>query len=296
MTDPIETTARKAGFDALRVAVDERSVGKLPKITCKACSDKRCQEHAPSRCQVCKQFMTPRHIHVDFFGHAGVTDRLLAVDPEWRWEWGEDDVAPDGGLVPSKALSVERDDDGYPRMMSIRLTVLGVTRREFGYVARGKAEPFKELISDALARAAMRFGVALELWSKTDLESQADDPGADDASPAPQGPARPCPLCGFDLTNEPLKKQDGAYVHKQCPVPAPREAGGAEGGAPPSGPDAAPPGRGAQDAGGEGSGEVAAEPPAQPELPSDDARSLHEAPDKPKGRAAAIKAEHGMGD
>jgi hypothetical protein len=93
---------------------------------------------------------------LDFVGHAAVTDRLLSVDADWTWEpvAFDSEGAP---LVQSK---------GNRTVMWIRLTVCGTTRLGVGIVEGGKSELEKELISDALRNAAMRFGVALDLWHK----------------------------------------------------------------------------------------------------------------------------------
>lgn len=90
---------------------------------------------------------------LDFVGHAAVTDRLLSVDPEWSWE----PFAVDSYGLPAL------DADGN---LWIRLTVCGVTR-----IGVGDGKNAKERIGDALRNAAMRFGVALALWSKDELES-----------------------------------------------------------------------------------------------------------------------------
>ena len=92
---------------------------------------------------------------LDYVGHAAVTDRLLQVDPEWTWEPFA--TGPDG--LPA----VDREGN-----LWIRLTVAGVTRTGVG---DGKSA--KERIGDALRNAAMRFGVALDLWSKEDLAAFA---------------------------------------------------------------------------------------------------------------------------
>jgi hypothetical protein len=94
---------------------------------------------------------------LDYVGHAATTDRLLAVDPAWTWE------------------PVAFGDDGLPAFTTgkglwIRLTVCGVTRYGFGDGAT-----VKECIGDAIRNAAMRFGVALDLWGKEELE-QANGP------------------------------------------------------------------------------------------------------------------------
>jgi len=150
--------------DALRAPFPAAAVGKLPRSTCKACSDRNCQQHRKQRCDVCGAYMTTAHIHLDYVGHAGVTDRLLSVDPTWSWE----PVAFDTNGAPLITTSGQR------WVMWIRLTVCGVTRLGVG-TCTGGFEPEKELIGDAIRNAAMRFGVALDLWSKEELESAHDE-------------------------------------------------------------------------------------------------------------------------
>lgn len=97
---------------------------------------------------------------LDYVGHAAVTDRLLAIDPDWTWQ------------------PVAFTDEGEPLVkvrgeglrMWILLTVCGVTRYGVGTASMKSFEPEKELIGDAIRNAAMRFGVALDLWSKEELE------------------------------------------------------------------------------------------------------------------------------
>lgn len=88
---------------------------------------------------------------LDYAGHAAVTDRLLSVDPYWTWEPFA--VTPQGLPAP--------DPDGN---FWIRLTVCGVTR-----IGVGDGKNAKERIGDAIRNAAMRFGVALDLWAKENL-------------------------------------------------------------------------------------------------------------------------------
>ena len=111
---------------------------------------------------------------LDYVGHAAVTDRLLTVDPNWTWEplaYG-----PDG--LP--ALDSARN-------LWIKLTVCGVTR-----LGVGDGRNAKEVVGDALRNAAMRFGVALDLWSKDELESTLDHPELQSKPrPAQQAPANP---------------------------------------------------------------------------------------------------------
>lgn len=91
-------------------------------------------------------------VTLDYVGHGAVTDRLLSIDPEWSWE----------------PLSV--NEHGLPRLdedgnLWIKLTVCGVTR-----LGVGDGPTMKVLIGDALRNAAMRFGVALDLWIRGHAE------------------------------------------------------------------------------------------------------------------------------
>ncbi len=97
-------------------------------------------------------------VQLDYVGHAAVTDRLLSVDPEWSWE----PLATTEAGLP--ALDTENN-------LWIRLTVCGVSR-----IGVGDGRNMKERIGDALRNAAMRFGVALDLWSKDELESHLSRP------------------------------------------------------------------------------------------------------------------------
>ena len=116
---------------------------------------------------------------LDYVGHAAVTDRLLTVDPDWSWE--------------PFALT----EDGLPALdrggnLWIRLTICGTTR-----IGVGDGKSAKECIGDAIRNAAMRFGVALDLWAKEDLVEFAQaaahrqQPTASPASPASPRPVPP---------------------------------------------------------------------------------------------------------
>lgn len=171
----------KEQLAALRADFPPEQIGKLPRIVCGACSDARgkaCGAHPKANCAACGQWMTPRHIHLDFVGHADVTDRLLKVDPLWSWE-----------PIPNpEAL-------GYPVApggMWIYLTVCGVTRPGFGDAeGRGGTQAIKIVIGDALRNAAMRFGVALELWAKGDRKYNTEGGAAADAEQIARANARP---------------------------------------------------------------------------------------------------------
>jgi hypothetical protein len=164
----------------LREKFDENRIGKKPKITCPACSKAKgvCGEHKKVRCppapQGCGQWISERHMHVDFVGHADVTDRLLDVDPEWDWE----------------PLAV--GDNGLPVFdqfggLWIRLTIGGKTRVGYGGAdGKGGEDAVKEAIGDAIKVTAMRFGVGLDLWRKGETPGKP----AEDA-PTPQQQATP---------------------------------------------------------------------------------------------------------
>lgn len=159
-------------------------IGKLPRVTCGKCRKapgKCCADHSKSKCQVCQKFITAAHMHLDYVGHAQVTGRLLEVDPSWSWE----PVAWDVSGLPAIV-----EEQGGRRVLWIRLTVLGVTRLGVG-IAGAHEEVEKVLVGDALRNAAMRFGVALDLWAKGDLH--APDESADAPAPSPRQQADPEP-------------------------------------------------------------------------------------------------------
>lgn len=143
----------------LRKAFPAEMIGKLPKLNCRDCTNspnKECNRHKKSKCGVCDNWISPGHIHLDYVGHADTTDRLLEADATWYWEPLA--IGPDG-------LPVFDANGG----LWIKLTVAGVTRLGYGDSGGKKgANAIKEAIGDAIRNAAMRFGVALELWSKSD--------------------------------------------------------------------------------------------------------------------------------
>jgi hypothetical protein len=172
----------------LREPFKAEEIGKLPRVTCPKCSDKKnrsgvCDEHPrKEKCAVCKAFVSPRHIHIDYVGHADVTSRLLVADPEWNWE----PVSADEHGLPV----FDTDDEGLPVGLWIRLTVGGVTRLGYGSVPSGQNDAVKVLIGDALRNAAMRFGVALDLWAKGDRTDPAAENATASAGQAQRRPAR----------------------------------------------------------------------------------------------------------
>lgn len=152
-TEGTRMTAEQAA--KLREPFLPEQIGKLPKPFSK--------DSKKGDCKVCGGYHGLPAAHLDYVGHAATTDRLLQVDRTWSWEplsWGPDGLPlldPKGGLW-------------------IKLTVCGVTRLGYGDAAMGHG--MKEIIGDAIRNAAMRFGVALDLWSKEDLLPKGDDRSA----------------------------------------------------------------------------------------------------------------------
>jgi hypothetical protein len=93
-------------------------------------------------------------LQLDYVSHAWVTDRLLQVDPLWTWK----------PLAFTEAGLPAFDSNGG---LWIELTVCGVTRYGYGEPqGRDKFDQTKGAIGNAIRNAAMRFGVALDLWAK----------------------------------------------------------------------------------------------------------------------------------
>jgi hypothetical protein len=103
-------------------------------------------------------------LQLDYVSHAWVTDRLLEVDPSWTWE----PVAFDASGLP------KFDENGG---LWIKLTVCGVTRYGYGEPqGRDKFDLKKGSIGNAIRNASMRFGVALDLWTKETPLTDSDKP------------------------------------------------------------------------------------------------------------------------
>ena len=166
MSKQTNTAKAKTGIELLREAFPEHQISKLPKPTKRQTEEVRSDFKKGVRCEICGGWHHPKVIHLDYVGHAALTDRLLDCDIKWNWE------------------PVSTTEDGTPKFdsvggMWIRLTVCDVTRLGYGH-AEGKSggDAIKEVIGDALRNAAMRFGAALDLWHKGDLHIVEDDAGA----------------------------------------------------------------------------------------------------------------------
>ncbi len=153
-------SAKKTGLELLRERFPNELISKLPKPTKQQTDDLRNNPKIGIMCNLCGGWHHPRVQHLDYVGHAALTDRLLDCDPSWTWE------------------PLSYDDNGLPKFdanggLWIKLTVCGVTRIGYGNAApsafKAPGDREKEVIGDCLRNAALRFGAALDLWSKVDL-------------------------------------------------------------------------------------------------------------------------------
>ena len=131
-------------------------------------------------------------MQLDFVGHADVTKMLIEIDPEWTWE----PTAFDANGLPAY-----RVENGMAHMAGW-LTILGVRRLGIGSVMHNKPDLLKELISDFIRNASMRFGVCLSLWTKQEW----DDVSYTSSTPAPK-PA-PVPKVEPPKPADPLVSMD----------------------------------------------------------------------------------------
>jgi hypothetical protein len=159
----------KTGLAKLREPFAPNQIGKRPQPYKK--------DSPKGQCKECGGYHGLPAMHLDYVGHAALTDRLLDADPEWTWE----PFAVDEHGLPM----VDRNGG-----LWIKLTVCGVTKPGYGD-AEGKTgtNAVKEAIGDALRNAGMRFGIALDLWHKGDLHEAASaepEPVAAPLTPAPQ--------------------------------------------------------------------------------------------------------------
>jgi hypothetical protein len=137
--------------DELRREFEPAQVGKLPRITKK--------DGVESWCDTCRQKLKP-HIHIDFVGHANVTDRLNHVAPDWSYTI--DHIETVGGHIAG---------------IQGTMTIGGKSLPESGALDRPGpwGEELKLAISDFICRGAMRFGVGLDLWIKGEAAKYDED-------------------------------------------------------------------------------------------------------------------------
>lgn len=141
-------TSDPTGLALLRKPFPANQISKLPKPYKK--------DSPKGKCHECGGYHGLPAVHLDYVGHAALTDRLLDADTHWAWAPVADPASV--GLPTA------------PGGMWITLTVCGVSRYGFGHPdGKSGGDAVKETIGDALRNAAMRFGAALDLWHKGQL-------------------------------------------------------------------------------------------------------------------------------
>lgn len=200
---PMESkTSKPDGLSMLREPFPAHQISKLPKPFKK--------DSPKGKCGECGGYHGLPAMHLDYVGHAALTDRLLDADPKWTWE----------PVADPKSHGLPTAEGG----MWIRLTVQGVTRLGFGS-ADGKSggDAIKEMIGDALRNAAMRFGAALDLWHKGQLHEDDDSEAAhpqqqaapDERPASPSQKAKPEKYDEFVRALEAMA-EDGTAALMQC--------------------------------------------------------------------------------
>jgi len=175
----------KKGLELLREPFPAHQIGSLPKPTKEQTEIVKKDYKTGIRCDICKGWHHPKVVHLDYVGHAALTDRLLDADPLWTWE---------PFAIGGDGLPVFDKTGG----LWIKLTVCGHTRNGYGHAPESSFKEIgsreKEVIGDAIRNAAMRFGAALDLWHKGDLH------GADieKEPPAPVPPEEKVFIDGID--------------------------------------------------------------------------------------------------
>jgi hypothetical protein len=106
--------------------------------------------------QIGKLPSTSKRPALDYVGHAAVTDRLNTVVPE-DWFYTVDELLTVGSDVWIRGT----------------FTLCGISRVEYG---DGK-DP-KEALGNFIRRGAMRFGVAIDLWSREELRYESSRVGS----------------------------------------------------------------------------------------------------------------------
>ncbi len=155
-----EKVTEKDIWEELRKPFPKESIGQLPKPYK--------SESPKGKCEECGGYHGLPAIHLDFVGHANVVDRLNSVvGPD---DWGWEPMARDAQGSP--ALDKENN-------LWIMLTIHGATKPGVG-----DGKNMKERIGDAIRNAGMRFGIALDLWTKDELESQIDAPELKNEKPS----------------------------------------------------------------------------------------------------------------
>src|SRR5581483_3397169 len=165
-------------------------------------------DHVRVKCRLCGQKITQAHGHLSYVGHAHATSRLLEADPQWTWRPMGRDV-PDEVMIaaigtgspeviaavaaayPPKIIEMDIGNGRVERVMWGELVIHDGDGNEIVTPGVGDAigkawgpNALKEIIGDLVRNAAMRRGLALNLWMKQDADQAARESrvtaGADD--------------------------------------------------------------------------------------------------------------------
>lgn len=169
-TTELPTEAPTDPLTRLREPFPANQISKLPKETKQQREEREKDRTKGVKCNICGGWHHKNAVHLDYVGHAALTDRLLDTDRAWFWE--------PLSFTPEGLPAFDRNGG-----LWIKLTVCGITRMGYGS-ADGKTggDAIKEIIGDALRNAAMRFGAALDLWHKGDLHAPQEQADSDDQS------------------------------------------------------------------------------------------------------------------
>ena len=126
--------------EALRKPFDPKQIGKLPRKT-----------------------KTGSVIYLDYVGHAAVVDRLNTVAPDWTLTL--DRVVEAGGHVLAAVGTMTIG--GKP------MTEVGEPTGQNTY-----GQELQTALGNLIRRAAMRFGLGIDLWSKEELHGSEDSAAA----------------------------------------------------------------------------------------------------------------------
>lgn len=189
--------SREVDWHELRKPFDQREISRLPK--------------------------TAKRPALDYVGHAAVTNRLNRYAAGWTYRI-EPVVVRGSIVVHDRQAQFVPDENGLPHVLAVfgEMTIGGVSRQEVGEVDAFSTYglEMKNAISDFIRRAAMRFGVGLDLWSKEDLS-----PGESRATATVQGQQSPSqpdgrPQVGSGTTTTPISPGTSGSAVEELPLVA----------------------------------------------------------------------------
>ena len=141
------------------------------------------------------------NIKLDYVGHAEITRILTEIDPLWKLEPIK---------IDDDGLPAYRVENGMAHMMGA-LTLLGHTRLGVGSAPHNKQDLLKELWSDLIRNTAMRFGIAVSLWSKEEWGGESD------VAPKKKAPAKkPAPEPAAPADTDKANEQTVANFINAC--------------------------------------------------------------------------------